>query len=194
MSIPLKHQRIAALLKTIREHDVSINSGPTGLFAPKLAPMGFLKVFAPAGLGLDKPFNEYELPITDYEGFTVYCSQQDNPGGNLYQRLNASPNGFWARISNTKRNLTKPSSGLATFYWSLSDTESDLSELTLCTEAFALVSDGLIKDDNKEMQNRPEDVTWAQEKTKWLWHQTFPSLQVPKITLINTKHEKVDWP
>ena len=196
MANPLKYERIAALLERIKVNDVTFNPEPTGLFAPKLTPQGFLKVFFPAALGLDRALKEYDLPVTDYEGFSVYCSQQDNPGGNLYQHLNA-PNGFWARSSRGKSNLTKPSSGLATFYWSSSDPDLELNEITLCTEAQALLSDNLIRHEGKEFQNRPEDVAWAQQKLNWLWRQTFPSLALPKVTLINIEHPKageIDWP
>ncbi|MCL4296766.1 MAG: hypothetical protein KJ077_13600 [Anaerolineae bacterium] len=121
-------------------------------------------------------------------GFSLFCTFKDLPakyakrrrafsfGGREYQKLDRLIVGHC--------------------HWLLSENQQDLIGVTLRTDIEP--SEGIGYGDKKaqlrrlEVQNRPEDISWATEKIEWLWYKALPSEPLPQIMLAE-KIKLLDW-
>jgi hypothetical protein len=122
---------------------------------------------------------------------SIWCTPEDNPGGELYARLNM-PGGLWDRFRRDQQLgvRRKVHSHLATCYWVWSHEQQDIVLVQLNTKAYGLVLDGIIRDYKAE--NRPEDVAWAKQKIAWLWQQAGITDPLPEIVLIQLEQRRND--
>ncbi len=120
---------------------------------------------------------------------SIWCTPEDNPGGELYARLNAT-GGLWDRLRQVQ-HLTvdkKLLSHLATCYWVWSHEQQDIALVQVNTKAYGLIDDGIIR--AYQAQNRAEDVAWAKQKIAWLWQQAGIADPLPEIVLIRLEQRR----
>lgn len=85
-------------------------------------------------------------------GFQIYCTPQDNPGGD------------WEKIKDkmTAGTFKKPAEYLASAYWRWED--ETIVGVNISTDAYALRDNLPEQYGMSAISNRPEDIDWARKK------------------------------
>lgn len=112
-------------------------------------------------------------------GFNIWCIPADHPAG-------------WEVVEMDQGAFSKPCAFVATVTWRWNEDETDprIVGLDLTTMAYALRDltlereDWWRKQDETLYANRPEDVTWAKAKTRWLFEAA--GVRLPPIHLENS--------
>jgi hypothetical protein len=96
-------------------------------------------------------------------GFNIWCTPEDHPQG-------------WQGIEMDQGAFSKPCAFVAAVHWRWSE-DSDAPQITglnLATTAYALRDRWRRQPDRAypepNFTNRPEDLAWARDKIRWLFH------------------------
>lgn len=125
------------LLKVIRSLDIAHNPAPEALFDPLS------------------------------QGFNVWCSPEDNPGGD------------WNRVTqhSIAAAFSKPCEYVACVFAEWDEDVKHIAHFSLSTDAYALVdhlpakytSGTSARNGRLSIHNRPDDIAWATKKIEWLF-------------------------
>jgi hypothetical protein len=144
----MNHFQLNQLLKVVRSLDIAHNPAPEALFDP--------------------------LTL----GFNVWCTPEDNPGGD------------WNRVAqhSIAAAFSKPCEYVACVFAKWDGDVKYITHFSLSTDAYAL-ADHLpaeytsgnypTRSDRKHIRNRPDDIAWAIKKTQWVFASA--SLSCPPI-------------
>ena len=127
------------------------------------------------------------LFLAEDRGFSIYCTQQKTPAK------------FIERQAENRDNIAFRDQAhffVGRCYWLWSHDQHDVIGVRLRTDITPSESNITWGYADKRMaeQNRPHDITWANEKIEWLWRTALPSAP-PRIVIedkINI-HEYIDW-
>lgn len=141
-----EHRRMKPVMDLARKLDVALNPAPDALYEAGSA------------------------------GFQIWCTPQDNPGGE------------WKQVQMTKGAFVKPVEYLASVHWRWDD--ESIIGLELSTTAYALANrfpekysaSPVAKRLGKQaIHNREDDVRWAIEKTRLLFEKA--GVPMPEVFL-----------
>ena len=139
------------LLQIVRKYDLADNTDPAAIFDPLI------------------------------QGFNIWCTPADNPGGDWFAVANQMTQGSW----------TKPCEFVATVFAVWDGEIKNITHFSLSTSSYALVDhlpqkyisqrSEMRKDNCKLIFNLPTDIAWAKRKAKWIFQQA--SLATPSFVV-----------
>ena len=160
--------RAEALLAALTRYGIGTNPAPEAVYSPDFDEIAVLEALARGGdaSGL--------RTAATLQGFSIWCTAEEHPDDPL-----------WPAARHTETRFLKPCSYLAVCTPVWDPGSGDVRAIQLCTEAFGLMSAGLVTP--RQSQNRPADITWARGKIEWIWEHAFPGEAVPEVEIVRLK-------